>query len=165
MDWLNYIIFFLAFAKFQTLFMLEGDVELACTGVCSSVGFQDDWEVALTAKGAKRYLSMCVCIQLLKIIKFASELVPKMGLVPRVLKRALPDLIFHSTIFIISMASFSTLFYIELGPLMIDFYDQRASFVALARALYGDFDIDGIMDNSAGCALLCSCVERLASQS
>jgi hypothetical protein len=104
----------------------------------------DTWEIAQVGRDAKMFLSICVCIQLLKIIKFASELIPKMGLAPRVLKRALPDICFHSIIFVISMLSFSTMFYVQLGPLMIEFYDLRASFIALSRALYGDFDTDAI---------------------
>ena len=47
-----------------------------------------------------------MCIQLLKIIKFASALVPKMDLAPSVLKKALPDLVFFGVVFIISMVGF-----------------------------------------------------------
>ena len=95
-----------------------------------------------------------------------------MGLAPSVLRKALPDIVFHSLVFIISMVrasphldfapphplplcphlsaqvSFSTLFYIQLGPVVTGFKDQQASFISLARALFGDFDIDMIMDNS-----------------
>ena len=48
------------------------------------------------------------------------------------------------------MFAFSNLFYIQLGSVMEDFNDQLASFLSLARALFGDFDIDDIMNNSSG---------------
>lgn len=43
----------------------------------------------------------------------------------------------------------SSMFYIQLGPVMQEFYSPVASFVSLSRALFGDFDIDDIMSNSA----------------
>ena len=42
------------------------------------------------------------------------------------------------------------MFYVQLGSVMEDFNDQTASFISLARALFGDFDIDDIMNNSSG---------------
>ena len=38
----------------------------------------------------------------------------------------------------------------QLGPVMAEFYDQLPSALALFRALFGDFNIDAIMDNSSG---------------
>ena len=48
------------------------------------------------------------------------------------------------------MFAFSVMFYVQLGPVMEGFNDQLASFISLARALFGDFDIDEIMNNSRG---------------
>ena len=39
---------------------------------------------------------------------------------------------------------------IQLGPVMEAYYDPIASFISLFRALFGDFDIDEIMNNSSG---------------
>ncbi len=66
-----------------------------------------------TAEAAKTYLGMCVTIQLLKLIKFASTMVPKMGLAPLVLKKALPDLIFFMLVVFIVLLAFSQLFYMQ----------------------------------------------------
>merc|ERR1719149_530653 len=60
------------------------------------------------------------------------------------------DLLFFGVVFGLSMFAFSNLFYIQLGSVMEDFNDQTASFISLARALFGDFDIDDIMNNSSG---------------
>ena len=56
-----------------------------------------------TIRDGKFYLSLCVCIQLLKIIKFTSALIPKMDLAPLVLKKALADLIFFGFVTLISL--------------------------------------------------------------
>jgi hypothetical protein len=114
------------------------------------VGYQDHWEVMAVNSDAKSYLSLCVCIQLLKVIKFSAMLVPKMDLAPKVLKNALPDLIFFGIVFGISLLAFSMMFYVTLGPVMGDYSSQMASVVALCRALFGDFDIDEIINNSSG---------------
>ena len=39
---------------------------------------------------------------------------------------------------------------VQLGPVMDSYRDQIPAFIALFRALFGDFDIDEIMDNSSG---------------
>ena len=88
---------------------------------------------------AKQYFHRA-CIQLLKITKFCAVLVPKMGLAPLVLKKALPDLVFHSCVFVISMIAFSTCFFIQLGPVMQEYYG-RLPLLSLGGALFGDFDI------------------------
>ena len=49
------------------------------------MGYYDDWRVMATARTVKIYLSTCVCIQLLKIIKFTNVLIPKMSLMTGVL--------------------------------------------------------------------------------
>ena len=117
--------------------------EEACASeVCRTIGYIDDWQQMDTFKRAKAFLSLCVCIQLLKIIKFISALVPKMDLAPTVLKKALPDLFFFGVVFAISLLAFSSMFYIQLGSVMVDFNDQIASFISLGRALFGDFSID-----------------------
>ena len=45
-----------------------------------------DWKAGFYFRNAKTYLSLCVCIQLFKILKFADVLVPKVGLATSVLR-------------------------------------------------------------------------------
>ena len=154
MDWANYGIFFFVFGTLRRMIELHdatsGYAAETCVGLCQTVGYRDEWELFQTTRDAKRYLGLCVAIQLLKVIKFVAVLVPKMGLAPAVLKRALPDIVFFSIVFLITMLSFSTLFYIQLGPLMTEYADQTTSFISLSRALFGDFDIASIVANSNG---------------
>ena len=67
-----------------------------------------------------------------------------------VLAKALADSFFFGVMFGISMFAFSSMFYVQLGPVMEDYNDPLQSFISLSRALFGDFDIDEIMDNSSG---------------
>ena len=41
-------------------------------------------------------------------------------------------------------------FCVQLGPVMEDFYDQGPAIVSLFRALFGDFDLDEVMNQSSG---------------
>ena len=148
MDWLNFSIFFLVWHTLITMFWQEDN--RTCSHLCEEVGYYDDYLVMGTVRDAKIYLSLCVCIQLLKIIKFANALVPKMSLATSVLSKALMDLIFFGTVFGISLFAFSNMFYVQLGPVMMGYNDQISSFISLARALFGDFDIDDIMNNAPG---------------
>ena len=91
---------------------LDQASNVPCAELCQRTGYQDDWQSMTTIREGKFYLSACVCIQLLKVIKFTSALVPKMGLAPLVLKKALPDLIFFSMVFFLTLFAFSSLFYI-----------------------------------------------------
>merc|ERR1719409_1042977 len=150
MDWLNFTIFFLVWNTLRQVLAYDVSRLEDCAELCWTAGFRDDWRVMSTARTAKIYLSLCVCIQLLKIIKFTNVLIPKMGLMTAVLSKGLADLTFFGIVFIISMFAFSNMFYVQLGPVMEDFNDQPASFISLARALFGDFDIDDIMNNSQG---------------
>merc|ERR1719473_2519066 len=104
--------------------------------ICVEFGFYDMWEVFNVAKDAKFFMSICVCIQLLKIIKFTNVIVPKMSLMTRVLSKGCYDLLFFGIIFGVSMFAFCMLFFIQLGSFMDDFYSQTSSFIALAKALF-----------------------------
>jgi hypothetical protein len=113
-------------------------------------GFMDTWEVMFTAREAKFYMSICVCLQLLKIIKFTNVIVPKMSLMTSVLAKGCYDLLFFGIIFGLSMFAFCQLFYIQLGSFMDDYHSQTSSIIALALALFGDFPFEEILDNSRG---------------
>ena len=92
----------------------------------------------------------CVCIQFLKVLKFASQLVPKMSLATAVLKKCMVDLIFFGVSFMISVFAFSSMLSVQLGPVMANYMDTLPAFISLFRALFGDFDIDEILANSSG---------------
>jgi len=146
MDWINFVLFFMTWLTLMRYFSLDP----GCSLICENVGFVEDWQPFDTYARAKTYLSMCVCIQLLKTTKFLTVLVPKLDLAPIVLKKALPDLVFFMAVFGISLVAFSTMFYVQLGPVMVGFNDQIASFLSLGRALFGDFSIDEILENDTG---------------
>ena len=118
--------------------------------LCTEVGYFDDWRLMNSFRQCKTYLSLCVCIQLFKCLKFASNLVPKMGLATNVLRKCVVDLLFFGVTFIISMLAFSMMLCVQIGPVMEGYRDQFPAFISLFRALFGDFDIQEILDNSSG---------------
>ena len=150
MDWINYMVFFLVFHTMNTY--LHQAATTHCSPLCQRMGYWDDWQAMATIRDGKFYLSLCVCIQLLKIIKFVSALVPKMGLAPNVLRKAFADLVFFGITFFLSLFAFSTMFYIQLGPFINDYATQTGAVIATCRALFGDFDMEEVMDNSASYA-------------
>ena len=153
MDWTNFALFGVAYMTLSSVLSLnERDKtgENCVAPLCAQFGFYDLWEVFDTARDAKFFLSVCVCIQLLKIIKFTNVIIPKMSLMTRVLSKGCYDLLFFGIIFGVSMFAFCMLFYIQLGSFMDDFHSQTSSMIALAKALFGEFPFDEIVDNSRG---------------
>jgi len=151
MDWANFGLFFLTYFSLLRCAELGSAARGEChSEVCVRVGYRDDWELMDTMRTSKLFLSLCVCIQLLKIIKFMRVLIPKTALATAVLYHGAVDLFFFGLVFAITLFSFSMMFYVQLGPVMEDFADQTNSFFSLARALFGDFDVDEILDNSSG---------------
>ena len=149
MDWTNFIIFFMVYERIVA--MQQSHAVQDCSNyLCSEVGFFDDWQTMGIFRQVKTYLSLCICIQLFKILKFFAALVPKTGLATSVLRKCALDLLFFGITFLISMAAFSMMLCVQLGPVMDSYRDQIPAFIALFRALFGDFDIDEIMDNSSG---------------
>ena len=149
MDWTNFFFFFLAYM--QVLAVHNSIKNPDCSSyLCDKMGYFDDWKLMAEYRDAKKYLSLCICIQLFKVIKYLSQLVPKMSLMTSVLRTCVIDLFFFGIVFFISLVAFSMMLYVQLGPVTEDFYDQTHAAISLFRALFGDFDIDEIMDNSSG---------------
>ena len=146
MDWLNFGLCILMWVTIRSLHISHA--ERGCPHMCSTIGYCDDFLVMSTYRTAKMFLSFCVCIQILKVVKFTDKMIPKMNLATSVLYQARGELIFFTFVFVISMLAFSQLFYIELGPFMDGFNTQTGALLSLTRALFGDFDIDEILDDS-----------------
>ena len=88
-------------------------------------------------------------MQWLKLIKFINGFVPKMSLATSVLSHGLGDLAMFTAFFCFTIFAFAQMFYIQLGPYLDDYNDMPSSFVSLFGSLFGDFDIDAIMNNSS----------------
>ena len=150
MDWTVYGLYVFVFIRSKTY--VEAVRNPVCGEICTTIGFLDDHVQAMDARSLKFILALCVCVQLLKIMKVSSILVPKMGLTPSVLKKALPDMIFFSFVFAVSLFAFSNMLFIQLGTGMKDFSTQFTSLITLGRALFGDFDMTEVISNSPNCA-------------
>jgi len=117
--------------------------------MCTDVGFHDDWQTFAYTNNAKTFLSMASTLQLLKLLKFINVVLPKMALATSVLSHGLADLLMFTIFFSYTIFAFAQMFYIQLGPLLDNYNDLTSSFFSLFRALFGDFDIALIMDNSS----------------
>ena len=149
MDWINFFTFGLAYL--QVMSALDSHAQRECTSyLCSQAGYFDDWKVMLEFKRAKIFLSLNLSLQLLKINKFTAALVPKMSIFVEVLRYCMMDMVCFCVVFMVTVLSFSMMLYMQLGPVVNDFYEQIPSALALSRALFTDFDIDEVMHNSAG---------------
>ena len=76
MDWANYVLYFLTWARMQELAeAIEAQESQAhCTSyMCTAMGYFDDWKVMGIFRQMKVFLSLCVCIQLFKILKFLAQ--------------------------------------------------------------------------------------------
>ena len=150
MDWAVYSLYVLVFLRSKTY--IEHGRNPVCGEICTTIGFVDDHVQAIDARWLKYLLALCVCVQLLKIMKISSILVHKMGLTPSVLKKALPDMIFFSLVFAVSLFAFSNMLFIQLGTGMKEFSSQFTALITLGRALFGDFDMTDVISNSPNCA-------------
>lgn len=92
--------------------------------ITKEMGYYDAWEVYAAFASTKFLLATCVCIEILKVIKFTNIIVPKMGLMTDVLHRGFLDLLFFSFVFCICLFAFNMLFFIQLGPFMDDYFSQ-----------------------------------------
>merc|ERR1740130_2132805 len=150
MDWAGFLLFFCVFDSYQKLNTRLYDQSCENGAIlCTGVGFNDGWAAMAATKTTKQYLSIASTLQMLKIIKFVNVFVPKMALATSVLSHGLGDLAMFTLFFLFSIYAFAQMFYIQLGPYLDSYNDMMSAFFSLFRALFSDFDIALIMDNSS----------------
>jgi len=104
--------------------------------------------VMLATTNCKQLLAILTTIQWLKVIKYINGVVPKFALATSVLSHGLADLMMFFIFFMWSIISFSQLFYMQLGPYMEGYASLIRSIVTLGRALFGDFDMEAVINTS-----------------
>jgi hypothetical protein len=108
----NFILFGLCYR--QVLRLVHAVRHPTCDAyLCAQIGYHDDWQTMGETRALKQFLSLCVCIQLFKVIKFTSQLIPKMSLMTSVLRTCAVDLLFFGVVFFNSVIAFSTMLYIS----------------------------------------------------
>merc|ERR1711871_1396785 len=124
MDWLNFGLFFISVTSLNNLYDLEEcmklpveiaqnenhcDVSSFTYRLRTELGVVDQWDLFAQNLMAKTTLSANACLQILKIIKFTNEMVPKMSLLTRVIRAGAVDLFFFTFVFGLSVISFAML--------------------------------------------------------
>ena len=104
----------------------------------------------LATTNCKQLLAILTTIQWLKVIKYINGVVPKFALATSVLSHGLADLLMFFVFFCWSIISFSQLFFMQLGPYMEGYATLLRSMITLARALFGDFDMESVINISNG---------------
>ena len=102
--------------------------------LCNNIGYFDDWKAMGEYRICKQYLALCVCLQLFKITKFTSQLVPKMGLMSNVLRHAAIDIFFFALVFFNSLLAFSTMLYVQVRVPLSWMASRMASLMASRMA-------------------------------
>ena len=123
-DMLAYVVVFIGIAQIYhfleedefvgQFYGTNGDAKDHCAGLCETVGFEDEWQAAEEMHAGRQYLAVCFTLLTLKLVKFAPEFVPRMGLMANVLAKSRVDLLFFGIIFLVSLAAFSLYFYIQV---------------------------------------------------
>ena len=67
-----------------------------------------------------------------------------------VLRACVIDLVFFGVVFMNCILAFSFCLYEAIGHVVDAYYDSFASLISLVRALFGDFDVDEVFNNSSG---------------
>ena len=122
--------------------------EYSCDQICQQVGFYDPWKILMYTTNTKQALAIITTVQWIKVIKFVNRFVPKVSLATSVLSHALADLLLFLVVFMWSIFSFAQLFYMQLGPYMRGYSSLMLAMLTLFRSLFGDFDIQAIVDSS-----------------
>jgi len=146
MDWANFAIYFALYMEYNNLDYALNDFR--CMKVCERVGFHDPWMVMLATTNCKQLLAILTAIQWLKVIKYINGVIPKFALATSVLSHGLADLMMFFIFFIWSIISFAQLFFMQLGPYMEGYASLIRSIVTLGRALFGDFDMEAVINTS-----------------
>ena len=146
MDATNFLIYGLLVMYFRSTKDALG--EYSCDQICRQVGFYDPWKILMYNTLTKQALAIITTVQWIKVIKFVNRFVPKVSLATSVLSHALADLLLFLVVFMWSIFSFAQLFYMQLGPYMRGYSSLMLAMLTLFRSLFGDFDIQAIVDSS-----------------
>jgi hypothetical protein len=106
------------------------------------MGFRNDYLVVQDVVRARMYGGLASCMILLKLVKYFQMLIPRMGLIALVLDEAKKNLFLFSVIFCINIAAFATSFALLVGANVQYYVTITYSFMALLRAMVGDYDLD-----------------------
>lgn len=72
MDWSVYAIFAIVYVTTHEYVSLARSA-LCSAPLCVDIGYWDEDALTEAARDAKKFLSLCVCVQLLKIMKIAAR--------------------------------------------------------------------------------------------
>ena len=147
-DFFCFIFYFVFFAWYVRMQDLAGSREAAlgtaqCSEVlCQQVGYFDSHDALYQGKKVRDLLSICMVVILLKTIKFINYYVPSTSLLVNVLAKGRMELITFCFVLFLVLFAFSVAFWLRLGSHLAEFSTILGAMKSVARALFGDFDVD-----------------------
>ena len=145
-DWANFVMYFALYGAYNQF--LKADAFFECPLICQTVGYHDPWQVFSASSTMKDFVATITTVQWLKVIKYVNGVVPKFALATSVLSHGLADLLMFFLFFVWSIVSFAQMFTLQLGSYMDGYSNLLLSSVTLFRALFGDFDIEAVLNTS-----------------
>lgn len=76
MDWATSMLYYLLYRQLMHCIHL-GSLRPCTSELCETVGYFDDYSLMSAYSNAKRIFSICICLQLFKLLKLFSALVPR----------------------------------------------------------------------------------------
>lgn len=144
-DWLSYGIFVGYYCSMQVGWNVADSFD---SRLYQQVGFRYDVDSMEWFRSAKIYLSITLVVQIIKVIKFSDQIMPRTALFSSVLSVALPNLLFFMFSFGLTLVAFAMMLSVQMGNVLGEFDTFVNSLMTLFRALFGDFDVEEILENT-----------------
>ena len=117
-DWLSYGIFVGYYCSMQVGWNVADSFD---SRLYQQVGFRYDVDSMEWFRSAKIYLSITLVVQIIKVIKFSDQIMPRTALFSSVLSVALPNLLFFMFSFGLTLVAFAMMLSVQMGNVLGEF--------------------------------------------
>jgi hypothetical protein len=145
LDLMNYALYFYTFALIQ---IAIGTDSQSPSAIATAVGFETHAPMFVAWSNARSGIALNICLLIMKILKFTNILIPRMSMLSEVIYIASDELFYFTITLAITIFAFGLLMYTYCGSKILRYSSLDHSLISLVRALFGDFDVDEIDDNS-----------------
>jgi hypothetical protein len=145
-DLLNICFYFIS-----VIYLYRGYIDPApppVSSIATRIGYACHKHRFADMEWARKVLALNGCLLVLKSIKYFQAVVRPMSILGQTLCNASLDLAVFLATFVLSMLAFANAFFVMMGPTMSEYYSPAKALHSLVRALFGDFNIDKIDNNS-----------------
>ena len=145
-DWVSYVIFQLYSLELRKTNVAADSIPDSL--LWKNVGFFDESASMEHFRVTKILFSITLVVQIIKMIKFTDIMLPRTALFSTVLRAAFPNMIFFMFSFALTLVAFAMMLSVQMGNVLGEYDSFLNSFMTLFRALFGDFDVEEILENT-----------------